>query len=308
MDIQSLLKSKATISEEEAPVNLLMLLEGSGMQITTNHLVIVKYKPTGPMIIDVPALAADYVNNKTTFLQPKEPPHGPPVEPVRFKISILSNSNGQVTNNKSNLNNFWMTMTVDKDIFSDYSRANGNVAPLPVLAGGVPDPSNVKEAIQSYLSKQGLANCRVKFLYGGIDGAQSTTKIHVDFSGVKAADGSFNPNSIRWDKFKNMDATMSSDGEITSRLTLVRLDPKVVSHVGLKTPCLCFLTDNCMHLNEKEERQQRAARQKRIQANPNTARPRQTSTVEERIEKARLIHLSMATSNPFPQPLTRSIV
>ena len=176
------------------------------------------------------------------------------------------------------------------------------------MPGGKPDPSAIEAAIQSYLSKQGLANCRVKFRLGGIDKGQATTGIHVDFSGIHAADGSMNPKSIRWDKFKEMDATMSSDGEITSRLTLVRLDPKVVSHVGLKTPCLCFLTDNCMHLNEKEERQQRAARQKRIQANPNTARPRQTSTVEERIEKARLIHLSMATSNPFPQPLTRSIV
>ena len=118
-----------------------------------------------------------------------------------------------------------------------------------------------------------------------------------------------NPKSIQWDKFKEMDATMSSDGEITSRLTLVRLDPKVVSHVGLKTPCLCFLTDNCMHLTEQQERQQRAARQKRIRANPDKARPRQSSTtVEERIEQARLINLSMATSNPFSQPFTRSIV
>jgi hypothetical protein len=249
------------------------------------------------------------VNNKTTFLQPL---HGPSVEPVLFKISIPANASGQVTNKKSNLNAFWMTMDVDSDIYSAYARANGDEAPLPLLPGGTPDPSNVQAAIQSYLSKQGLANCRVKFRLGGIDKGQATTGIHVDFSGIKAADGSMNPKSIRWDKFKEMDATMSSDGEITSRLTLVRLDhgldPKVVSHVGLKTPCLCFLTDNCMHLNEKEERQQRAVRQKRIQAKPDTARPRQSLTVEERIEKARLIHLSMATSNPFPQPLTRSIV
>ena len=185
MDIQSLLKSKATFSEEEAPVNLLMLLESSNMHITTGHMVMVgKFKPTGPMIIDVPALAADYVNNKRTLLQPKQPLHGPSVEPVCFKISILANANGQVTNKKSNLNAFWMTMHVDKDIYSDYARANGDVAPLPLLPGGIPDPSNVQAAIQSYLSKQGLANCRVKFRLGGIDKGQATTGIHVDFSGM----------------------------------------------------------------------------------------------------------------------------